>query len=161
MKVFIIAAISADGFIARDPHEFPDWTSKEDKKSFADLTKNAVLIFGGNTFRTIGRPLPGRRNIVYSRSLIVDGVETTQKSPEKLVAMLQNDGHNEVAICGGGTIYSMFLKAGLVTDIYLTLAPLLFGAGVALLDTAVDTKLKLEKQSMLNPDTILLHYKVI
>jgi dihydrofolate reductase len=162
VKVFIIAAVTADGFIAKDTHEFPDWTSKEDKQSFVRLTKDAVLIFGGNTFRAIGRPLPNRRNIVYTRqALNVECVETTQDSPQDLIMRLENEGHTEVAICGGSTIYSLFLKAGAVDELYLTIAPLLFGKGVSLLSDPTDTKLELLDQTMLNEDTILLHYTVI
>lgn len=161
MKVFIVAAITVDGFIARDPHEFPDWTSKEDKKSFVQLTRDAVLIFGGNTFRAIGRPLPNRRNIVYTRhELNIDGVETTQESPQVLIAQLKKEGHSSVAICGGSTMYSMFLEADLVDEMYLTVEPLLFGSGVPLLSDATDTRLELLEQTLLNSDTILLHYKV-
>lgn len=162
MKVFLIAAVTADGFIARSSKEFPDWTSKEDKKSFAELTKNSVLIFGGNTFRAIGRPLPNRRNIVYSRHEIsIEGAESTQEQPDALISRLAPEGHKSVAICGGSTIYSMFLDAGVVNEIYLTVAPLLFGAGVSLLSKHTDTRMELLEQIMLNSDTILLHYKVL
>lgn len=162
MKTFIIAAVTLDGFIARTSKEFPDWTSKEDKKSFMQLTENSALIFGGNTFRAIGRPLPRRKNIVYTKSNVaIDGVETTQESPTTLLAHLKSEGHATVAICGGSTIYSMFLNANLVDEVYLTIAPLLFGSGVTLLADAANTELELLEQTMLNTDTILLHYKVI
>lgn len=162
MKTFIIAAVTLDGFIARSSQEFPDWTSKEDKQSFMRLTKNAALVFGGNTFRAIGRPLPRRKNIVYTKSnLAIDGVETTQESPQALLARLEGEGHQEVAICGGSSIYTLFLESGAVNEIYLTIAPLLFGSGISLLAEPSDTHLELLAQTMLNSDTILLHYKVI
>jgi len=67
MNVFIITAISADGFIARDSHHPAVWTSKEDKKRFVEITKRAgVVIMGLNTFRTLPKPLKDRLNIVYS-----------------------------------------------------------------------------------------------
>lgn len=161
MRVFIIAAITADGFIARNSNEFPDWTSKEDKKSFVQLTRDAALIFGGNTFRAIGRPLPNRKNIVYTRGeLAVDGVETTQEPPKALITRLQEEGHKEIAICGGSTIYSMFLDAGVVDEMYLTIEPLIFGSGTPLLSTVTDTKLELLEQTMLNSNTVLLHYNI-
>ncbi|MCL5782229.1 MAG: dihydrofolate reductase, partial [Patescibacteria group bacterium] len=58
MKCFIIAALSADGYIARDEHHPAFWTSKEDKKRFVELTKRAgVVIMGSTTYTTIARPL--------------------------------------------------------------------------------------------------------
>jgi len=48
MKVFIIAAISTDGFIAKDPNEpSTAWTSLADKKHFGEITKRAGVIVMG------------------------------------------------------------------------------------------------------------------
>jgi dihydrofolate reductase len=70
MNVFIIAAISADGLIAKDSDEKSTaWTSKADKKFFSERTKKAgVVVMGRKTFDTIGKPLSERLNIVYSKS---------------------------------------------------------------------------------------------
>lgn len=162
MNVFIIAAISADGFIARGNTELADWTSKEDKKVFVELTKRAgVMVFGGTTFRTFNRALPGRRNIVYSRTTIdVEGVETTQETPAELIERLAAEGHDEVAICGGSAIYDMFLQAGVVDEIYLTIVPTVFGTGVPLFKTPVVQELYLKSQRNLNDDVLLLQYGV-
>ncbi|NDE68363.1 dihydrofolate reductase, partial [bacterium] len=70
MTTFIIAALTADGFIARDAGHSPfNWTSKEDKARFIHLTKEAgVVVLGSATFATFPKPLKDRRNIVYTRS---------------------------------------------------------------------------------------------
>ena len=83
MKCFIIAAVTADGYIAEnDAHSPFGWTSKEDKHRFIELTKEAgVVIMGSKTYATIGKPLKERLNIIYSRSKAYEGAETTQKSP--------------------------------------------------------------------------------
>jgi dihydrofolate reductase len=88
-------------------------------------------------------------------------VETTQEDPRTLVNRLENEGFSEVAIGGGSTIYSMFLNAGVVTDVYLSIEPIMFGQGVTLSNDKVDIKLKLEEVKKLNDNTILNHYKVI
>jgi len=162
MKVFIIAAISADGFISQRTDQIVDWSSKEDKKVFRELTKRAgVMIMGSTTFKTIGRPLPGRRTIVYSRSLEpAEGLEITQEEPADLIARLDEEGFDEVAICGGRSIYDLFIQADLVDEIYLTVEPMLFGSGVPLLELATNTPLALLESIQLNNDTILLHYEV-
>lgn len=162
IKVFMIAAITADGFIAQGAEELVDWTSKEDKKLFVDLTKRAgVIVFGGNTFRTVNRALPGRRNIVYSRSKIdVEGVETTAEAPAELVKRLEREGLNEVAVCGGAAIYDLFLQAGVVDELYLSVEPVLFGSGVSLLKTPTAVELTLLEANKLNDNTMLLHYEV-
>jgi dihydrofolate reductase len=163
MKVFIIAAMSADGFIARREDDIStDWTSKEDRKLFVELTKQAgVMVMGSTTYHTIGRPLPGRRNIVYNRTPIDhEGVETTSESPAELVKRLESEGHSELAVCGGATIYDMFLQAGVVDELYLSIEPVLFATGVPLLKGGGGKELRLLDHKKLNDNTILMHYEV-
>jgi dihydrofolate reductase len=162
MKVYIIAAVSADGFIAKNKDQLIDWTSKEDKKFFSEMTrKSGVMVLGGNTFRTFKALLPGRRHIVYTKGNISNpDVETTAEEPKDLIKRLAGESLSEVAICGGSSIYSMFLDSGQVTDVYLTVEPLIFGKGVKLLDSQSNIKLKLQSVKKLNNDTILVHYKI-
>src|SRR3989344_5571233 len=119
MKVFLIAAMTADGFIARNSAHLASWTSKEDKQFFVEKTKEAgVVVMGLNTFKTIGHPLPGRVNIVYSRTeKDLQGVEITEDEPRKLIENLAKRGYKQVAITGGAQIYTMFMEAGLVDTI--------------------------------------------
>jgi len=162
MKTFIIAALSADGFIARDTHELADWTGSEDKKLFVELTKRAgVMVMGNTTFKTIGRALPGRDTIVYSRQQIaIDGVTVTDEAPADLVQRLRTEGRQELAICGGAAIYTLFLRAGVVDELYLTVEPCLFGTGVPLFTESIQADLKLLETRQLNDNVILLHYEV-
>ena len=162
MKVYLIAAITADGYIAKNENQLIDWTSKEDKEFFREMTrKSGVIILGGNTFRTFKTLLPDRRHIVYSRNKISDkSVETTSEPPTELIKRLSDEGLDEVAVCGGSSIYSMFLEAGVVTDVYLTIEPLLFGSGIRFLNTETEIKLKLHNVRKLNESTLLVHYKV-
>lgn len=163
MRVFLIAAVTADGFIGRDSTHLADWTSQEDKRLFIQLTKDAgVIVMGANTYATIGRPLPNRRNLVYSRELIdTPGVEVVTEPPDALLARLEREGHDTVAICGGQTIYDAFLQAGVVNEIYLTIEPLLFGTGISLMRTTFSAQLKLQEVKKLNDHTVMVHYEVV
>ncbi len=164
MQIFIIAALTADGFIAKNKDQIStDWTSKEDKKFFSERTKQAgAIVFGYNTYKTIGKPLPNRLNIVYSnKEEKINGVEVTQKEPKDLLRDLEARGFKEVAICGGATIYTMFMEAGVVDKLYLTIEPVLFGSGMTLFNKKFDRKLKLISMSKLGEGTILLEYNVI
>lgn len=163
MKVYIIAAVSADGFIAKNSDELVNWSSHEDKKFFRETTKQTgVIVIGGKTYRTFKSPLPGRRNIVYSKQTVDHPeVETTQEAPEKLIKRLAAEGIEELAICGGSSIYSMFLRAGVVTDLYLSVEPVMFGNGIPLYRGNFGVKLELQEMKKMNEHTILLHYKLI
>lgn len=165
MKTFIIAALTADGFIAKDAmHSSIHWTSKADKNRFIELTKAAgVIVMGSSTFKTIGRGLPGRTTVVYSRKQNFDGpgVETTQLEPRELIKGLEARGFGSAAICGGSHIYTMFMKAGVVDTLYLTIEPHLFGKGINLFneDLLYHLKLKNVMQSE-SSGTLLLEYSV-
>lgn len=164
MTTFIIAAMSADGFIARETAQSSrEWRSKGDAKFFIEKTKQAgVVIMGDVTFRTMRRPMPGRLHIVYSRDQIdVPEVEATTKEPKEVLEDLEKRGYKEVAVCGGATIYTMFLKAGLVDKIYLTVEPVVFGSGIKLFKEGLDTKLALVSVKKLERDTVLLEYDVL
>lgn len=164
MQVFIIAALTADGFIAQNP-EKPStaWTSPEDKKFFMQKTLEAqVVVMGSQTYATIGRPLPNRLNIIYTKNpkkiKLCLNLQTTSLPPKKLIKDLQIKGFNQVAICGGASIYTLFLKSGVVNKLYLTLHPLLFGQGIKLFNKPLNQKLKLVKTTLLSPQTLLLEY---
>lgn len=169
---FVIAAITVDGFIARDSnHLSTTWTSPEDKQWFNKRTKEAgVIVMGAKTFATIGRPLPGRFNIVYSRhpdeqlkaiaAAHPDQVLVTADDPKNILLMLEQRKFSEVAICGGSSIYTLFLKAGLITKLYLTVEPILFGKGLPLFTEEMETKLELVGMQPLNSQTHILEYNV-
>jgi dihydrofolate reductase len=161
MHVFIIAAVTADGFIAKDEKHSAFWTSKDDKKRFVELTKRAgVVIMGSNTYSTLPRPLKERVNIVYSKSKTFEGAETTQKNPVDLLQELEGRGFKEVAICGGSQIYTMFMKAGVVNRIFLTVEPLVFGKGISLFNEPINHPLTLVSAGQGENGSLLLEYTV-
>jgi dihydrofolate reductase len=164
IKVFIIATMSADGFIAKDSSHSPMyWSSKADKKRFVELTKRArVVVMGSSTYKTIGRPLKDRLNIVYSRKEIFEGVEMTQDEPRDLIKKLEERGVTEVAICGGTNIYSMFMKSGVVDTLYLSIEPIIFGKGLTLFNEDFHYPLKLKSSQVSESSgTLFLEYTVI
>lgn len=167
MRTFIIAAQSADGFIgANTAQSSLEWRSREDGQLFTRLTKEAgVMIMGATTYKTfrVKRAPPGRRLIIYTNhpdEIIGEHIETTAEEPGALLARLEREGTHTVAVCGGGSIDSLFLDAGLVDELYLTIEPVLFGQGVPLLRTACRVQLRLLNCQPLNPNSLLLHYAV-
>nr|AIA15687.1 RibD C-terminal domain protein [uncultured bacterium] len=138
MKVIMVMVMTIDGKIARNDHQFVDWSSREDKKSFFDATKQAgVLILGHNTFKTFDTPLPGRLHVVITSKDMHDksipgSVEYTTKSPQEIVDDLEQRGYKEAALTGGAHVNALFLKANLVDEIWLTIEPLVFGEGLGL-----------------------------
>lgn len=95
------------------------WRLSSDLKRFKALTMGHTLIMGRKTYQSIGRPLPGRKMIVVTRSHSF-GAEGCQVaySLEEAVQMARQDGESEAFIAGGGEIYRQALP--LADRIYLT-----------------------------------------
>lgn len=167
MKVELIAATSLNGKIAASSDQSSlEWTSKEDTKFFVEKTKECrVMIMGRKTFDTIGRALKDRLIVVMThepgKQESIEGVEFTNQTPQQILKSLESRGYASVAITGGSGVYSMFLKEKLVTDVYLTFEPILFGNGIPLAESFEDVKLELVESKLLGEQTVLLHYEVV
>lgn len=163
ISAFIIAAQSLDGYISPLSHtNSMSWTSGADKEFFKKKTKEAgVVIMGRTTFETIGKALSDRKTIVYSSKPVeAEGVETTSLPPDELLKQLEQEGYTEVAICGGSSIYSLFLNSGLVSKLYITLEPIMFGAGIPLFKDMPHTTMSLLSTTPLDQNTLLLEYQI-
>ena len=168
MKIILLAVVTIDGKLARDEHHFVDWSSPEDKRLFFSTTKKAgVLIVGHNTFRTFPSPLPGRLHVVLTRDtsdkVDVPGVvEYTSKAPHEIVAGLEARGYSEAVMAGGAGANALFLEAGLIDEIWLTIEPLIFGTGIDLFKGAeFDLRASLISVEQLNErGTVHLKYRV-
>ena len=170
MNCFLIAALTADGFIGRNTGDRSfNWTSEEDKASYVDLIKSAdVIVMGSKTFQTFRKHPKGSRWEVYTRSPqkfvnekpeIIQASGTNEK-PKELIDRLEKEGVNTVVIAGGSSIYTMFMRAGVVDKLYLTVEPVLFGDGVKLFNESLDINLKLKSVKQLSSQTLLLEYQV-
>lgn len=169
MKVTLMMVITADGYIAKNTSQASTtWTSSADKKIFVEKTKKAgVIIMGLATYKTINKPLPDRLNIILTRepekeTNIANQLEFTNKQPAELLEELEARGYQEAILGGGATINSLFLKAGLIDELQITIEPLLFGSGISLFkDLDLNQKLELIESQNLGGGVLNLRYKVI
>lgn len=118
-KISMIAAV-ARGSRAIGKNNSLLWHIPEDFKHFKDLTSGHAIVMGENTFRSIGKALPNRTNIVVSNhpEFTAPGCLITQSIDEAL-AMARKCEAKEIFICGGASIYTQFLP--LADRLYLTL----------------------------------------
>lgn len=99
----LIVAV-ADNNLIGDGDKLP-WSNSEDLKEFKRLTSNNVVIMGKNTFKSIGKPLPNRINIVISRYYFkTDGVIYASSLEEAINKAKEYD--KEIFIIGGAIVYS-------------------------------------------------------
>lgn len=165
MRVLLLAAITVDGKIARDAHELSNWTSREDKRIFVRTTRESgVLIMGRSTYETLPGPLLGRHHVILTTRPPADTpeeVEFTDAAPAEVLSRLAERGYSTVVVAGGASVYRQFLAAGLVDELWLTIEPLTFGAGVGLLgDGTLELRLSLLSSEVLNGQSIHLRYRV-
>jgi dihydrofolate reductase len=112
VAVAIIAAIAENGVIG-DGNHIP-WRLPGDFAHFKRMTMGKPLIMGRKTFESIGRPLPGRTNIVVTRQegYRPDGVivaPSLEAALERAQEVAKADRANEVMIGGGAEIYRQAL----------------------------------------------------
>lgn len=164
MKVIMMMAITADGKIAKDSTQFADWTSREDKKLFVEVSKNCgVIMMGENTFKTFPAPLKNRLNVVFSENQnneAIEGVKWVNGDIEKVLEELAGLGYEKALLGGGAYLNSLFLEKNLIDEIMLTVEPKIFGTGLSLFSKDLNADLKLIETRKLNDDTVLLHYEV-
>ena len=110
-----VAAMSCNGVIG-NKGQLP-WHLSEDLKFFKKLTYGSPVIMGRKTYESIGRPLPGRKNIVISSNPNVEGNIETHQSIEDLIKAYK-DSTESLFIIGGAQIYSALLNW--TKEIYLT-----------------------------------------
>ena len=166
IRTILLMAQTLDGKIARHSDHFPDWTGKADKRLFVEITKAAgALIMGSKTYDTIGRPLPGRKNIVMTRDprriSNWDNLIFTDLAPQALLNELEAQGYRQVVIAGGARINSIFMRAGLVHEIMVTITPMVFGTGISLFEDGIEADLTLKELRQIDEARVCLHYQVL
>lgn len=107
---------TADNRIIGNNNQMP-WHLPADLAYFKKITLGKPIIMGRKTFESIGRPLPGRRNIVISRDsdYVATGVESVT-SVEDALALV--NGVDEIMVIGGGAIYKHCMP--FATRLYVT-----------------------------------------
>ena len=121
MRLAVICAMSRNGVIGKD-NGLP-WNLPGDLKHFKETTLGCPIIMGRKTWDSIGRPLPGRTNIIVTRSGEVgsDGIKIADsfKSALDLAKLcLATARDNEVFVIGGAQIYKEAFP--LANRLYLT-----------------------------------------
>lgn len=112
-QIVFVVAVAENGAIGRD-NAMP-WHLKSDLKRFKAITLNRPVIMGRKTFVSIGRPLPGRTNIVVTR-------DKKFQAPGIVVATSLDAAHDiargdalrrfvtEIMVIGGADIFTQWLK---------------------------------------------------
>lgn len=116
-SIVIHVAVAENGVIGRDGGM--PWKLGTDLARFKRDTIGRPVVMGRRTFQSIGKPLPGRLNVVISRdpAFGANGIETARSLEEAVERsegwLAEHPGTDEVCVIGGGEIYS---QAVLIAD---------------------------------------------
>ena len=124
MRIALIAAVARNGVIGRDG-AMP-WHLPADLRHFKQITLGKPVVMGRRTHQSIGRPLPGRANIVITRDrnyraagcTVVHSPEEAIAAADAAAASAGGDAADEIVVIGGGSVYAAFLPRA--ERIYLT-----------------------------------------
>ena len=108
--MIIIACADREWGIGRDSKLL--FNIPEDMEFYKNATKGKTVVMGRKTFVSLRiKPLPGRRNIVLTRSEIFSFEDTeTVHSLTELFSLLENTPKNDVFVIGGSNVYRQLLK---------------------------------------------------
>lgn len=117
-EIVLIAAVARNGVIGRD-NQLP-WRLKSDLQHFKATTTGSPILMGRHTWESLGRPLPGRRNLVVTRNLeyAAPGAEVFD-SPEAALETMH--GAPRVFVIGGAELYRQILDQAdrlLITEVW-------------------------------------------
>jgi dihydrofolate reductase len=120
-RLVIVAAVADNGVIGRDG-ELP-WWLPGDLKRFKALTLGKPVLMGRRTFGSIGRPLPGRSNIVltHDRAFKAQGVLVARSLADGLMIAADEAARlnaDEIAVIGGSALYAETLPRA--SRLYIT-----------------------------------------
>lgn len=121
MKISLIVAVAENGVIGRNG-ALP-WHVPSDLKTFRRITMGKPVIMGRKTYDSIGKPLPGRDNIIVTRDagFSADGTERAATVDDALDIARRKAterGVDEIIVIGGAEIFALTLP--LANRIYLT-----------------------------------------
>lgn len=117
VTISLVAAAATNNAIGKDG-KMP-WHLPNDMKHFKNITWGMPVVMGRKTYESLGKPLPGRKNIVISRqpSWKAEGIVVVKNIEDALFIAKQSDA-NEVMVIGGGEIYRAMMDRA--KRIYLT-----------------------------------------
>ncbi len=108
MDLSIVVAVADNGVIGVE-NRLP-WHLPADLQHFKRLTMGKPILMGRKTYESIGRPLPGRDNIILSRQadFRADGCRVVA-SLDEAIELVAGDGGQEIMVIGGAALYAQAL----------------------------------------------------
>jgi len=113
VRIAMIAGVAENGVIGSD--QTIPWRVPSDMAFFKKTTLGKPIIMGRKQYETVGKPLPGRTNIVITRQqdyqpegvLVVHDIDAALARAQEIAVA---DGVDEIMIIGGGELYAQMME---------------------------------------------------
>ena len=140
MKISAIVAMDSQNGIGVN-NQLP-WHLPNDLKFFKSVTMGKPIIMGRKTYESLGRPLPGRLNVVISSQQVAAPESVVVlNSIEAALAYVAQQGTEEVFIIGGGQIFAAplpILNTLYITEVHTPVAADIFFPEISMEDWSLD-----------------------
>jgi dihydrofolate reductase len=172
MKTIGMAVMTLDGCITRHAGEGTAFASREDQAHFHQvLNEFDCSVMGSRSFEIHRSAIMAALDQQRLRIVLTDSpakyaelqrpgsLEFRRANPAGLLDELAARGLGRCAVLGGARVYTDFIRAGLMDEVWLTLEPLGFGTGRRLFEGDIDFRFSLLSAETLSSDTLLLKYR--
>ena len=119
MKISLIVAMTEERVISKG-NKLP-WNIPEELQHFRATTKGCPVIYGRKTFESIGRTMPGRLNLILSRTLPESEKYVLCKDLDTAIEKARASGATKAFILGGVAVYEEVLERKLGDELILSL----------------------------------------
>jgi dihydrofolate reductase len=168
MKVVLLMAMTPNGVIAKENDDTTFVTVRSWKSFLRKVKDFGHVVIGRRTYDATD-PAEFVKNSLYvvmthekSLEKKTPKVIFTDESPQDILNMLEKMGFKKVLIAGGGKLNSVFMKAGLIDEIYFDVQPVIFGKGIRVFaEEDFQARLRLIEVKKYSKSEAQLHYKVI
>ncbi|CRH90623.1 dihydrofolate reductase family protein [Streptococcus gallinaceus] len=149
-EVIAYFGVSLDGYLATvdESVEWLETVEGEGDNGYGDFYQSiGTVLMGRTTYDWIAErmqpfPYPDKTNYVFTSRQAdeQDTVKFVNSSADAFVSDLKLQSSRDIWLCGGGTLFSSLLKAGLIDQIRVTLAPVILGQGISLYQDLVESQ---------------------
>jgi dihydrofolate reductase len=165
-KIILGLAVSLDGFIEGPKGEY-DWCFTDQDYGLSDFFKRVDSVFMGRKSYELtqnmkgGSGLPPMKEYVFSNTLtqLKEGVTLVKGDIKKQVSKIKKEEGKDIWLFGGASLTSSLMNEKLVDEVWLSVHPILLGAGKPLFqDIKKRIKLNLEESKSYSTGLVSLKY---
>ena len=172
-RILLYLGVSLDGYVAdrAGSVDFLDRATAEGAFQYESfVTRVDTVLMGGRTYRQVAEelspgswPYEGLETVVFTHRpapAAREDVRFTGRDPAQVAEELKREAGKDIWLCGGGELIARLWRAGLVDELWLTVAPVVLGGGVPLFPAESPGRQVRLRSAERCGDTVMCRYEV-